>query len=53
MKHRISRRKFIKSAGIGVAGLALGPGYIEQCICSNIQKENAAASPVESFRAEV
>jgi multiple sugar transport system substrate-binding protein len=26
MKHFISRRKFIKSAGIGVAGLALGPG---------------------------
>ena len=26
MKHRISRRKFIKTAGIGAAGLALGPG---------------------------
>jgi multiple sugar transport system substrate-binding protein len=28
MKHHISRRKFIKTAGIGVAGLALGPGLL-------------------------
>jgi len=28
MKYRISRRKFIKTAGIGVAGLALGPRMV-------------------------
>jgi multiple sugar transport system substrate-binding protein len=30
MKHRISRREFIKTAGIGAAGLALSPGIWRQ-----------------------
>jgi multiple sugar transport system substrate-binding protein len=34
MNYRISRRKFIKTAGIGAAGLALGPGMLRKSFAS-------------------